>query len=157
MILAAEQHDVTWLCWETAPTFDRETGLPHPFTKLGPAVHAPMWARGVEIARAAYGLWPALLISLHGTRVYTEYMDPESLSPEDHAAIDHNAAKEAAIQADWIAKLDATPDQIQRNSAPIAVTDALSFALCLFGPERMAVPAGTAEFREETIKATKHH
>jgi hypothetical protein len=59
-----------------------------------------MWARGVEIARAAWGLWPALLISLHGTRVYTEYMNPERLPPDDHAAIDRNAAKEDALQAD---------------------------------------------------------
>ena len=136
VILAAEQHDIAWLSWETAPTLDPETGLPHPFTRLGPAVHAPMWARGVEIARAAWGLWPALLISLHGTRIYTEYMDPGSLPPDDRAAIDRNAAKEAALQADWIAKLGATPVQVERNSALIAVTDALSLALCFVDPDK---------------------
>lgn len=136
VILAAGHHDIAWLSWETAPSLDPETGLPHPFTKLGPAVHAPMWARGVEIARAAWGLWPALLISLHGTRVYTEYMDPERLPPEDHAAIDRNAAKESALQADWIAKLGTSPDLVERNSALVAVTDALSLALCFAEPDK---------------------
>jgi hypothetical protein len=151
VILAAEQHDIAWLCWETAPTLDRETGLPHPFTRLGPAVHAPMWARGVEIARAAYGLWPALLISLHGTRVYTEYMDPESLPPEDHAAIDRNNAKEAALQADWIAKLGVSREQVERNSALVAVTDALSLALCFADPDK----AGEAPMEDGSTRKMK--
>ncbi|MFC7738396.1 DUF3891 family protein [Roseomonas sp. GCM10028921] len=136
VILAAEQHDIAWLSWETAPTLDPATGLPHAFTELGAAVHAPMWARGVEMARAAWGLWPALLISLHGTRIYTQYMDPEHLPPDDHAAIDRNAAKEDALQADWISKLGATPDHVERNSALVAVTDALSLALCFADPDK---------------------
>jgi hypothetical protein len=110
-----------------------------------------MWARGVEIARAAYGLWPALLISLHGTRVYTEYMDPESLPPEDHAAIDRNAAKEAALQADWIARLGVTQDQVDRNSALVAVTDALSLALCFADPDK----AGEAPMADGTTRKMK--
>ncbi|WP_426955716.1 DUF3891 family protein [Muricoccus radiodurans] len=136
VILAAEQHDIAWLPWETAPTLDPETGLPHAFTGLGAAVHAPMWARGVEVARAAWGLWPALLISLHGTRIYTQYMRPERLPADDQAAIDRNAAKEAALQADWIAKLGVAHDQVERNSALIAVTDALSLALCFADPDK---------------------
>ena len=136
VILAAGQHDIAWLSWETAPTLDPETGLPHPFTRLGAAVHAPMWARGVEMARAAWGLWPALLISLHGTRIYTQYMDPERLPAADHAAIDRNVDKEDALQADWIAKLGAAPEQVARNSALVAVTDALSLALCFADPDK---------------------
>ena len=151
MVLAAGQHDIAWLDWETAPTLDPGTGLPHAFTALGAAVHAPMWARGVETARAAWGLWPALLISLHGTRVYTEYMDPERLPPEDHAAIDRNNAKEAALQADWIAKLDAPPDQVQRNSALVAVTDALSLALCFADPDK----AGEAPMEDGSTRKMK--
>ncbi|TPG46360.1 DUF3891 family protein [Roseomonas nepalensis] len=135
VILAAGQHDIAWLDWEASPSLNPETGLPHPFTGLGAAVHAPMWARGVERARAAWGLWPALLISLHGLRIYTQYMDPESLPPKDKAAIDRNATKEEALQADWIAKLGAKQDQVARNSALVAVTDALSLALCFAKPD----------------------
>jgi hypothetical protein len=151
VILAAEQHDIAWLSWETAPTLDPETGLPHAFTRLGAAVHAPMWARGVEMARAAWGLWPALLISLHGTRVYTEYMDPDQLAPDDQAAIDHNAAKEDALQANWTAKLGASPEQVRRNSALIAVTDALSLALCFADPDK----AGEAPMEDDSTRKMK--
>jgi hypothetical protein len=151
VILAAGQHDIAWLSWETVPTLDPETGLPHAFTKLGAAVHAPMWARGVEMARAAWGLWPALLISLHGTRIYTQYMNPERLPPDDHAAIDRNAAKEDALQSDWIAKLGATPDQVERNSALVAVTDALSLALCFADPDK----AGEAPMEDGSTREMK--
>ncbi|MBB5696403.1 DUF3891 family protein [Muricoccus pecuniae] len=151
VILAAGQHDIAWLSWETAPTLDPATGLPHAFTSLGAAVHAPMWARGVEMARAAWGLWPALLISLHGTRIYTQYMNPECLPPDDHAAIDRNAAKEDALQADWIAKLGATPDQVKQNSALVAVTDALSLALCFADPDK----AGEAPMQDGSTRKMK--
>ncbi|MBI0537218.1 DUF3891 family protein [Roseomonas sp. KE2513] len=151
VILAAGQHDIAWLSWETAPTLDPETGLPHAFTALGAAVHAPMWARGVELARAAWGLWPALLISLHGTRIYTQYMDPESLPPKDEAAIDRNAAKEDELQADWIAKLGATAEQVERNSALVAVTDALSLALCFADPDK----AGEAPMEDGSTRKMK--
>ena len=151
VILAAGQHDIAWLSWEAAPTLDPETGLPHAFTGLGPAVHAPMWARGVEIARAAYGLWPALLISLHGTRIYTQYMNPDRLPAEDHAAIDRNNAKEEALQADWTAKLGAARDQVERNSALVAVTDALSLALCFADPDK----AGEAPLEDGSTRKMK--
>jgi hypothetical protein len=151
VILAAGQHDIAWLSWETAPTLDPESGLPHPFTSLGAAVHAPMWARGVELARAAWGLWPALLISLHGTRIYTQYMDPDRLPPEDHAAIDRNAAKEDALQKSWIARLGADAAQVERNSALVAVTDALSLALCFADPDK----AGEAPMEDGTMRKMK--
>ena len=154
VILAAGQHDIAWLDWETAPSLDPETGLPHAFTKLGAAVHAPMWARGVEMARAAWGLWPALLISLHGTRIYTEYMDPESMPPADEAAVDRNAAKEDALQAAWIARLGAAPDLVARNSALVAVTDALSLALCFADPE-MAGEAPMADGGTRPMKLVR--
>jgi len=151
VILAAGQHDLAWLSWETAPTLDPETGLPHAFTALGPAVHAPMWARGVEMACAAWGLWPALLISLHGTRIYTQYMDPERLPPEDHAAIDRNAAKEDALQAEWRARLGAPRKQVQRNSDLVAVTDALSLALCFADPSK----AGAAPMEDGSTRSMR--
>ena len=44
VVLAAGQHDIAWKPWEAAPTLDARTGLPHSFTAIGPATHAPMWA-----------------------------------------------------------------------------------------------------------------
>jgi len=64
LLLAAEQHDIGWLDWEAAPTFDSETGRPHLFRDVGAATHAPMWTRGVEHALAAWGAHVALLESV---------------------------------------------------------------------------------------------
>src|SRR3569833_1443216 len=61
-VRAAEQHDIAWLDWEVAPTFDPSTGRPHFFRAIGAAQHAPMWERGVERAYAAYGRRVALLV-----------------------------------------------------------------------------------------------
>lgn len=53
LLLAAEQHDLGWLDWETAPSFDPQTGRPRLFRSVGAAMHAPMWAKGVERALGA--------------------------------------------------------------------------------------------------------
>ncbi len=51
LLLAAEQHDIGWLDWETEPTFNPSTGRPHLFREVGAATHAPMWTKGVQRAR----------------------------------------------------------------------------------------------------------
>jgi hypothetical protein len=55
LLLAAEQHDIGWLDWETNPSFDARTGRPHRFRDIGAAAHAPMWVRDVERALDAWG------------------------------------------------------------------------------------------------------
>ena len=60
LLLAAEQHDIGWLDWETAPSFNPETGRPHLFREIGAAVHSPMWSQGVERALGAWGAHVAL-------------------------------------------------------------------------------------------------
>ena len=134
VILAAEQHDLAWMPWEAAPTLDPATGLPHAFTALGPAIHAPMWARGVALARAAWGLWPALLVSRHGTMIYTRLAHPERDSPADSEAATRYREEQAALQARWIAALGAEMALVEANSALVAVADALSLALCIGRP-----------------------
>jgi hypothetical protein len=57
LLLAAEQHDIGWLDWETAPTFDARTGRPHMFRDVGASLHAPMWRRGVA---RAFDAWARL-------------------------------------------------------------------------------------------------
>ncbi|MDP9096354.1 MAG: DUF3891 family protein, partial [Pseudomonadota bacterium] len=75
LLLAAEQHDLAWLDWETRPTFDAATGRPKLFRDVGAAAHAPVWAAAVERARTAWGMRVALLISRHGTVLYTRFTD----------------------------------------------------------------------------------
>jgi hypothetical protein len=64
--MAAEQHDIGWLDWETEPTFNPGTGRPHLFREVGAAAHAPMWTKGVQRACDAWGTHVALLASRHG-------------------------------------------------------------------------------------------
>src|SRR4051794_3830087 len=87
LLLAAEQHDIGWLDWETAPSFDPATGRPHLFRAVPGSVHAPMWSRGVDRALAAWGRRVALLVSRHGTLIYTRFMDPARLPLQDAAAV----------------------------------------------------------------------
>ncbi|SHJ50742.1 Protein of unknown function [Roseomonas rosea] len=148
VILAASQHDIAWMPWEAAPTLDPETGLPHSFMALGAATHAPMWARGVELARAAWGHWPALLISRHGTLIYTRYANPDRETAADRTATEHYQAEQSTLQTAWAEALGADPALVESNSALIAATDALSLALCfgrpLFAPEAPTIDGGRA-------------
>ena len=78
VLMAAEQHDIGWIDWETEPTFNTETGRPHLFREIGASAHAPMWARGVERALGAWGTHVALLVSRHGGVIYRRYIGSPS-------------------------------------------------------------------------------
>ena len=101
--LAAEQHDLAWLDWELAPSFDAATGRPSVFRDVGAAVHAPLWSLAVNRACAAWGTRVALLISRHGSVIYTRFTDRHRLSPADGAAAAQYLATEAVRQAAWAA------------------------------------------------------
>ena len=73
LLLAGEQHDIGWLDWERAPSFDAATRRPPSFREVGAVVHAPMWTAGVERALSAWGPHVALLISRHGGRIYRRF------------------------------------------------------------------------------------
>ena len=144
VILAAAQHDLAWMGWEAAPTLDPETGRPQQFTAVGPAAHAPRWEAAVEMARAAWGLWPALLISRHGTLIYTRYANPARDTEADKAAAARYLTEQGALQQGWARALAATPAQVDYNAALVAVADALSLALCFARPG----PAGEAPMED---------
>jgi hypothetical protein len=154
VILAAEQHDVAWMAWEAAPTLDRATGLPHSFTAIGAALHAPRWARGVELARAAWGLWPALLVSRHGTLIYTRYANPQRDTQADKEAAARYLAEQTPMQQEWAAKLGASQEQVDRNAALVAVADAISLALCFARPE-MAGEAPMEDGTSQKLRLTR--
>ena len=42
LLLAGEQHDIGWLDWERAPSFDAGARRPPTFREVGAVVHAPM-------------------------------------------------------------------------------------------------------------------
>jgi hypothetical protein len=130
LLLAAEQHDLGWLDWETAPSFDPLTGRPHLFRAVSAAVHAPMWARGVERALSAWGARVALLVSRHGTLVYSRYADRERMAEAGAAAVDHYLETQGGLQAGWARALGLDAAVLAHDTGLIALADTLSLALC---------------------------
>ena len=143
LLLAAEQHDIGWLDWEAAPTFDSETGRPHLFRDVGAATHAPMWTRGVEHALAAWGAHVALLVSMHGALIYRRFMDRHRMSEADALAADNYLATHVSREAAFLQALRVHPAAVTRESSLIAFADTLSLALCggLRVPITLEVPA----------------
>ncbi len=130
LLMAAEQHDIGWLDWETAPSFDPATARPHLFRSLGAATHAPMWARGVERALGAWGRRVALFISRHGSVIYTRFTDRSRMSEADFTGATHYLETQAALQADWARGLGLDEAALVHDTGFVSLSDTLSLALC---------------------------
>lgn len=130
LLLAATLHDLGWLDWETAPSFDPGTGRPHLFRDVGTSVHAPMWAHGVERALTAWGMRVALLISRHGSLIYGRYVDRHRISDADAAAVDEYLRTQEPLQAAWTRTLGLDQAAVEHDSGLVALSDTLSLALC---------------------------
>ena len=134
--LAAEQHDIGWLNWEQAPTLNPQTGYPHSFSELATINHVKTWSNASNLA-LPLGRYVALLVSLHGTRLYERFRSWEN-SPETKELVLNFLKHEYAFQEELISKLQndpdrehyATPEIIKRNQRLIAVWDALSLIIC---------------------------
>lgn len=153
--LAAEQHDIGWLRWEMAPTFDQATGLPQEFFKVPAKAHISLWREGVGRARV-FGRYPALLVSLHADTIYASYFDFAKASPPDAEAVrafldeQHRfqARMAASLRADpKIAEL-ASPENIERNRLLVAALDRLSLEICWGVKEEIKIPNAPAELDE---------
>jgi hypothetical protein len=156
LLLAAEQHDIGWLDWETHPSFDPQTGRPHLFRNIGAAVHAPMWARGVERALGAWGTRVALLISRHGGVIYRRFTDRHRMAEADAAAAEHYLSSQAQKQADWARALGLDASVLEHDTALVALADTLSLALCgeLKAPLDVEAPDRTGGMR--TLRLLSH-
>jgi hypothetical protein len=152
LLLAAEQHDIGWLDWETAPTFNPQTGRPHLFREIGAAVHSPMWRQGVDRALGAWGAHVALLVSRHGGVIYRRYTDRHRISEADAAAaqtyLDTQAPKEAA----WAKTLGLDAVALQKQTTLVALSDTLSLALCGELKTPIEVEAPNARGGTETLR-----
>lgn len=134
--LGAEQHDIGWLPWESAPTFNPETGYPHSFMEVAPEVHTKLWAGAKQLAMPM-GRYVALLVSLHGTGLYERFTGWQK-SPDIHV-VQNFLKREKEFQQYLIAQLRqdsayeayATPEAIARNQRLVAVWDGLSLAICM--------------------------
>jgi uncharacterized protein DUF3891 len=134
--LGAEQHDVGHTAWEQAPTLNTQTGLPYSFLEMPRQLHVQIWS---EAARRILpqGRYAALLVSLHGTRLYQRY-DAANDLPENAQAVQHFMAQERVFQQELLTSLRtdphygpyATEDVVERNRRLVGVWDALSLAIC---------------------------
>lgn len=132
--LAAEQHDMGWLEWETAPTLNPATRRPHAFREMRVADHTAIWSRGTRLA-LTLGRYPALLVSLHGTALYANHT---STRTEDVAIVRGFLDAQATIQARLIDGLRAdgrydpfcAPEAIERNRGLVRAADRMSLAIC---------------------------
>lgn len=139
--LAAEQHDIGWLMWEQAPTLNPATGRPHSFRELSVAAHTAIWRHGTELA-LAFGRYPALLVSLHGTGLYANFAGDAA----DAAIVGDFLDGQLAIQRRLREGLGtdprlggfADPASIERNRGLVRAADRMSIAICT-GLRDMAV------------------
>jgi hypothetical protein len=156
LLMAAEQHDIGWLDWETAPSFDPATGRPHLFRAVGAAIHAPMWARGVERALGAWGRRVALLVSRHGSVIYTRFTDRHRMSEADFAGASRYLETQAVLQDGWARALGLDEATLAHDTGFVALSDTLSLALCgeLATPLTLEAPDRTGGTRPIRLDRT---
>ena len=152
LLLAAEQHDVGWLDWEVAPTFNPQSGRPHLFREIGAAVHSPMWRQGVERALGAWGAHAALLVSRHGGVIYRRYIDRHRTGEADAAAAKAYLETQAPIEAAWAETLGLDAAALQKETMLVALVDTLSLALCGELKTLIELEAPTASGGTETLR-----
>ncbi len=135
--LGAEQHDVGHTAWEQAPTLNLQTGLPYSFIEMPRQLHVQLWS---EAARRVLpqGRYAALLVSLHGTRLYQRY-DADNDLPENARAVQRYLQQERAFQEELLASLRSDPhyrpysteERVEHNRQLVGIWDAISLAICL--------------------------
>ncbi len=127
--LAAEQHDIGWAEWDAEPSLDRRTGLPYGFMEMPIQTHVDLWTEGPRklLAQSRYA---ALLVSMHGSRLYRR-RDLAELPDRDAELARGYLAGERTLQGGLIASLRADRPILARNSQLIWIWDFISLALCL--------------------------
>jgi Protein of unknown function (DUF3891) len=149
--------------WEQDPTLSQETGLPYSFLEMPRQLHVQLWS---EAARwvLPQGRYAALLVSLHGTRLYQHY-DAANDLPENAQAVQHYLVQERAFQEELLASLRsdphyrtyATEEVVARNQQLVGIWDALSLAICTGRTSLQSwelVPTATST---TTLTLTAHH
>lgn len=165
--LGAEQHDLAWLAWEAAPTLNPATGLPHRFHEVPLADRVRDWRSGVRLALAAYGRYPALLVSLHADTIYGPFLATGQAAPDEAALLRafleeqhafQRAAREALASDPRHAGGHAGPEAVERNRLLVAAADGLSLAIChgvRSGARRTGAPRAGAERVELRLSAPR--
>ena len=122
--LAAEQHDIGMARWDSEPTLNPETGLPHGFTEMPRDTHLALWS-AAPACLAAQSPHAALLVSMHGTALY------EARGGEPAPPVAEYLRDQRRFQESVIAELGLDRAQVARNQRLLWTWDSLSLALCL--------------------------
>lgn len=135
--LAAEQHDIGMAMWDLEPARNPESGLPVSFLQMHIRDHIELWTAAPRrlLRQSRYA---ALLVSLHGTRLYA-HRDVSALPGPERSLVLEFLEGQRALQHHLVETLRADPKTaasaadplVARNSGLIAAWDTLSLALCL--------------------------
>jgi hypothetical protein len=135
--LAAEQHDIGMAMWDLEPARNPESGLPASFLQMAIPDHIALWTAAPRrlLRQCRYA---ALLVSLHGTRLYA-HRDLDALPGPERSLVLEFLDGQRRLQHDLRETLRADPKTaasaadpvLARNSSLIATWDTLSLALCL--------------------------
>ena len=114
-----------------------DTGLPHSFTEMPLDVHLNLWSHGPRrlLTQSRYA---ALLVSMHGTRLY-EMRELSALPSNQADAIrsffsaqrEFQQQLQSSLRADPTTSGAAAPATVARNSQLLWTWDFLSLAICL--------------------------
>lgn len=147
--LAADQHDIGMASWDLEPTRNAKTGLPHSFIEMSLETHLKLWSAAPRrvLAQSRYS---ALLVSMHGSRLYRR-RNLDELPEAEADAVRAYLAAQRQFQNQLAASLGEDPltaawideEVLARNSQLIWTWDYLSLVMCLDWESRMAkdVPA----------------
>jgi hypothetical protein len=135
--LAAEQHDIGMAMWDLEPPRNPESGLPVSFLQMAIDDHIDLWTLAPRrlLRQSRYA---ALLVSLHGTRLYAN-RDLTPLPDTERSLIFEFLDGQRQLQHDLLETLRADPktaasaadEVVARNTGLIGTWDTLSLALCL--------------------------
>jgi hypothetical protein len=129
VILGITLHDLSWVGFEAAPTLNTATGLPHMFREVPAHLHTARWAASVDHA-GAFGAWPALLVSLHGIRIYEKFFPRARAAAEDVVAADAFLAGERTRHAALLRAAGASAEAAFAADLLTGACDWMSLLFC---------------------------
>lgn len=135
--LAAEQHDIGWLTWESSPALNLDTGLPYSFREMPRREHIQIWTRARRFAMSL-NRYSALLISRHGTGLFERYGPRDDAPQAERDQVAGFLRREHAAQERLIEQLAKHPryadfledETLNRYSDLIRTWDGISLMIC---------------------------
>src|SRR5436190_3752713 len=134
--IAASLHDIGYLNWEQSPGFNAKTGLPYTFLDLSTEMRLTLWRRSIE-KMMRYGRYPALLVSLHFTKLcqkHRQFESPQEFEVEKkflHEQAELQRTLVTSLQNDFYYGSAASDENIERNARLVSVWDWISLSLLI--------------------------